>query len=576
METYFAAVKNLLRPSVRDVQSAIRGEGLGGIASASEGRRVSAASLLSPRLIPQEATRYFEHHGLLRPAPPSRPYWGGVELLSDDAVLHFGVSGCTGSGKTIEILQLIQSVLTGLLPDEDRRALIYDAKRDLYPFFHALGLSPLVYNLNPFDRRGVAWDLAQDIVSAAEIEQFASIVIPANPNEHNPFFTDASRILLRCAIVALQTQCPGQWSLRDVVLTVSNPERLRSLLSLNAETKEIGENFFRAREFPSVMSTIETKVRPLHVVAALWDKAPRKISLQKHWLERGAIILLPYHPSYSYALDPINRAIFRYLSDAMLALPKSVSRRSWVILDEVREAGKLDGLRKLLTQGREKGVCVVLGFQDIDGMREVYGKEGANELLGECNHKTFLRTDNPATADWMVSHVNKALIRSRQIGKDRDGRLTTTDSLKIDGTMLAADFLGIPVTSAQFGLKSFHLSSRIPKPYWAHRPLQSILSRLPVIRRDIPGEDPRPKADQEMRPWSPEDSARLRLPKLAPEMVSADDVVDSEPPLRAFMPTPPRPESESADAADNPAPASSLLWTTGPLRPKKVSRWNCS
>ena len=64
-------------------------------------------------------------------------------------------------------------------------------------------------------------------------------------------------------------------------------------------------------------------------------------------------------------------------------------------LDDVREAGKLDGLSRLLNQGRTKGACVVLGFQDSDGMRDVYGEYVANELVGQCANKAILRVENP-------------------------------------------------------------------------------------------------------------------------------------------------------------------------------------
>lgn len=439
------------------------------------------------------------------------PVWGEVKLKPSDGVLHFGITGCTGSGKSIKIRRLMASVLSGMSPSDDRRAIVYDAKRDVFPFLDALGLAPLVINLNPFDKRGVAWDIAADITSGGEAEQFASIIIPANPQEHNPFFTDAARILLHCAITALQKRLPGAWSLRDLILCMCSEERLRALLSVSPQEQEVAENFFRAKEFSSVMSTIETKLRPLRIVAALWDGAPRKVSLTREWLNSGSILLLAHHPSYSHCLEPINRAVFPFLSDSMLAQPPSRTRRSWVFLDEAREAGRLDGLRRLLTQGRDRGVCVVLGFQDIEGMREVYGKEGANELLGECNHKTFLRTDCPETAVWMESHVNKALIRARQVGRDKEGKISTTDSFKIDHTVLAGDFLGIPVTSIENGLRGFHISSRIPKPYWTAVSLQEALAFQPLPNPGVLGEDPRPKSAQELRPWTEQDSARLGL-----------------------------------------------------------------
>lgn len=502
-----------------------------------------------------------------QPGAGLRAVWGEVALLPGDETLHFAVCGCTGSGKTLQLRQLMQSVLGTIAHDRNHRALIYDANRDLTPFLHALGLGNSVFNLNPFDRRSVVWDLARDLASTADIEQFAAIIIPPNPNEHNPYFTDAARILLRCAIVALNRQLPRSWSLRDLVLCLSENGRLRSLLSAQPETKDVANNFFEAREFPSVMTTLETKIRGLRTVAALWDGPRRRISLRENWIQNGSILLLAHHPSYSEALNPMNRAIFRYLSDSLLAQADNPSVRSWIFLDEAREAGRLDGLRSLTTQGRKKGVCVVLGFQDIQGLREVYGKDGANELLGECNHKTLLRTDSPDTAAWMESHINRALLRAHQVGTEgRNGKKTSTESLRIDSTVLAADFLGIPITSMENGVKGLHISSRIPKPYWTTTPLKTILGRMPRIDPNIPGEDSRPLSDQELRIWTDADNQRLHLqPESSPVAAqSMNEMVQPELSTR-HGPTS-RPSPQIAEAPGQPPSelsASQLLWRVG-------------
>lgn len=53
-----------------------------------------------------------------------------------------------------------------------------------------------------------------------------------------------------------------------------------------------------------------------------------------------------------------------------------------MFLDELRDLGRLDALNRLLLKGRSKNVSVVLGFQDIEGLREVYGDKVANEIVG--------------------------------------------------------------------------------------------------------------------------------------------------------------------------------------------------
>lgn len=40
----------------------------------------------------------------------------------------------------------------------------------------------------------------------------------------------------------------------------------------------------------------------------------------------------------------------------------------------------------------------MLGFQDIEGLREVYGYQLANEIAGQCANKAILRCDSSDTA----------------------------------------------------------------------------------------------------------------------------------------------------------------------------------
>jgi hypothetical protein len=63
---------------------------------------------------------------------PSRPgyFWGGESLTFEEACKHFVTVGCTGSGKSITLNLLLQSVLSKMRSGDGvrRRAIVYDAK----------------------------------------------------------------------------------------------------------------------------------------------------------------------------------------------------------------------------------------------------------------------------------------------------------------------------------------------------------------------------------------------------------------------------------------------------------------
>lgn len=112
--------------------------------------------------------------------------WGGVRIPSSAAVTHFCVVGAIGSGKTLTIRMIMDSVLGTIGQGHDSRALVYDAKQDMLPLLKAICPHADVLTLNPFDNRCVGWDMAKDITSPAVADHIASVLIPPG-NESQPF-----------------------------------------------------------------------------------------------------------------------------------------------------------------------------------------------------------------------------------------------------------------------------------------------------------------------------------------------------------------------------------------------------
>ena len=97
--------------------------------------------------------------------------FGGLQLPAAAAEFHFLVMGATGSGKTLTIRFLMQSVFQKA---NGCRALLYDAKRDLILILDGMGVPKSKIKIfNPFDDRSVAWDMAADITSPATAWQLA-------------------------------------------------------------------------------------------------------------------------------------------------------------------------------------------------------------------------------------------------------------------------------------------------------------------------------------------------------------------------------------------------------------------
>ena len=439
-------------------------------------------------------------------------HWAGTRLPDSEAAHHFLVLGSTGSGKTLCIRRLMQDAVAQIAAGAGHRVLVYDAKAELYPVLCALNRP--VHLLHPFDQRSVAWDIAADIVSPADAFQLASSLI-ASENSGQPFWSEAARHLVSSVVEGFQRLTPGCWTLRDLLLAFRWPERTRALLNREPATAPIWDCYSgEDRTLANLFSTLSSKLRPYEVVAALWHQTKVRVSLADC---RDAVWVLGEFRPFKTSLDPINQLLLNRLADQMLSQPDMPSSRTWLILDEVRELPRFDRLHSLLNQGRSKNCRVVLGAQDIEGLREVYGERVAHEMLGQCGNQSYLRTSSAPTARWVEEHFGQTRevvlseSHSYQLGRGTTGYQL---SQRLSSAVLASDLLSLPRTGPKHGLHGFHDVASLGA-FRSSESFESVLASLVPPKADCPGLILRPAEEQQLEDWCDADAFRLRLPREA-------------------------------------------------------------
>ena len=450
---------------------------------------------------------------------------------------------------------------------DQHRALVFDAKLEVIPQLAGMGLQCPVHVMNPFDERAVAWDMSQDITEPATAKQIASIFIPEEKNSSQPFLADASRQLLEGVMVAFMLTRPGKWTFRDVLVTLKSDKLLAGVLRSTPVTEHLVATYLsNDKESRSVMATLASKVGSFDVVAALWEKAEKKLSL-KEWLKSESILVLGHDEAYRSSLDILNRVIFKRLVELLLSGEGTDTGRTWFFLDEIKEAGNLDSLGTLMTKGRSFGASVVLGLQDIEGMQESFGENPAKSILGQCTTKVILRIDSTDTAKWAESEFGEfeaiELKKSASLGESTsDGTTETTGTSYSKGTsyahskgvsggqksvsntdtfsenwsnsdstatsqttgqnvslteaaeiakrqaVLASQFASLPMTSLAVGVNGYIKHHRGASPFQ----LLGFEKKLKSGSKDVPRVKPRTSADQFLQPWAAEESEPY-LPK---------------------------------------------------------------
>ena len=404
------------------------------------------------------------------------PLPGADYLTIQSMSPHTAIVGSTGSGKTVLLKHLMSSVLPAPVQEGSLRfrAVIYDPKRELYPFLEGLGISKQqIIVTHPFDSRSASWNLARDFVEPAQIEELAEMIVPKSDSKSsapgNEFFESTSRIIFQDITESLRILRPNNWELRDIVESVSSLPRLKTILSRTSEGKDSWNAYLsplerdrQDRTALSIHASLMTYARPFRSLAALWNNAEREFSLEQ-WHTSSGILLLGADPSRNRTMQRVNQLLMKRVSQ--LALSRNEERPvdlTWFFLDEVREAGKLEGLRRLMTEGRSKGIRVVLGFQDIEGLYDLYGEHEAEEMIGLCANRIVLHLDTPKTRKWASEFFGQAEVVQPSKGySDTTGiSASSSDSTQwgvgLKDNMLPIEFHNLPLGSLNEGIDFFY------------------------------------------------------------------------------------------------------------------------
>jgi len=492
-----------------------------------------------PGPVPQDEERILSGHKLLTraeaqavlptiaPDDPSAIFWGTFYLPESFGTQHFCIIGSSGSGKSTSLQLLMQSALPKIGRGLGRRALVYDAKRDIYSSLLAMGLhEDQVIILNPFDRRSAAWDMAADITDPTTADQIATILAPDEWDPH-PFFPRAAQSLVGGLMETYFYIAQRRWTFRDVVLGLRTDNRLKTILARSPQTCHLIEKFLGGTDTQrDVSATIETTMRRLAFIAAAWDRSNTSVSLNQ-WIRGESILLLGSNPALQSTVQQLNAAIFHRVSQLVLAQPnigrESGTNQTWFFLDELRRAGVLPNLPELLVEGRSKGACVAIGFQDIPGLYQVYKPNLAKEIIGACRNKTFLKIADPDTVQYASQTFDKQEVEitrySRNWGLSRNliSGDTQSTGVSVNRTIHTrwvippAAFRQIKEANPQNGIGGYYSLADVQDPYYAAIPGEFVDQTLPKPNPSIPNIIERPPEHQILREWTLEDLQRLNL-----------------------------------------------------------------
>lgn len=350
---------------------------------------------------------------------PYRIQWAGLELPGN-VESNFGIAGISGSGKTLALQTLARSVIPTIRSHDPgataQRALVFDPENKFVPFLQRLAGAANVHVLNPFDQRSRPWDLANEIDDLASAQEMASNFVPEQRRDSQPFWQRNARAILSAVFKALHLKARGKWTLRHVFLIMSNQSRLEAVLKATDQTQSLLEVLEPTNTTMfNVLAELRSHMDMLEIVAALWDNSVRKLGSKpftvKEWLAGRSVLVFGRPTQLEDTFHVLNRVLIRRVSQLIRAPMDrehvAARGRTWIFLDELRNLGNLPGLEKLLTEGRSRGARICITFQDIDGLREVYGENVAEEIVNQCDTMSYFRCRG-ATAKWASQRIGRS------------------------------------------------------------------------------------------------------------------------------------------------------------------------
>lgn len=320
-------------------------------------------------------------------------------ISRDRETRHFFMFGSVGGGKTQIILPLVQAAI-----ERGDKVICYDNKGD----FTASMNVPFVL-LAPWDSRSAAWDIAKDCVNGQDARELAARLIPEG---QDPMWHQAARQILTAIVLKLQKEKPGTWTWRDLHDEVIAPQDalLAVVMKYQPEARHLLEA--EGKTTQGVLINFSATMSIVSDLADAWGNAPPKKRFAfSSWLHaknlKRKVVVLQGDGRYEELTRGYVQSIISMLAGRINSseIGESKERRVWLILDEFPQLGKLKGFASILEVGRSKGVCVVLGAQDLAQIQDIYGQYAGKTWSSLVGTQIVVRINAGETAQYISKEV---------------------------------------------------------------------------------------------------------------------------------------------------------------------------
>ena len=368
--------------------------------------------------------------------------------------------GKPGVGKSVLSYQFLEKM-------RGHKAIILDVKGEYTSKFYNPDRGDKIFNI--LDARSVKWNIFKDFYTEFDIEAHWHSQVPdAKTGGTEQFFNDAGRAVgIGVTHVCRQQGKPFPSAVYGMIS--GSLEALEETLR-NCEEASQGHAFIEQPKSPMAGSVKAVLMQYAAWMRYLPDDGDWSLN---EWLNDGkeGFLFVGTKKDVAKILQPALSLFIDLAARKILSQPDNPDRRIFLLIDELGALNRMNILPTMLTEGRSKGLSLLMAIQDISQLVEKYGEHLTRTILNSIGTVAAFNLPDDYTAKSLEKRFGDTqyleLEESKTIGIGNKPSLNHKKDKRTEPLIMASEVQS---------LKELEFFVRIPN----FNPAKSRLDFLPI------------------------------------------------------------------------------------------------
>ncbi len=292
------------------------------------------------------------------------------------------------------------------------------------------------------------------ISSEIDVDVIANTIVKGQKGEgggSDPFWDDSAETLLKALIYYLMATRPEEEqnlaSCAEMVRAANSnggSNLLTELMSqlpydhparMNYKSIEIAPE----KTYSSILSTLQSKLGKFDSKEIAELTSTDTINFEEIGSEKTAVYVISSdtHGAYDFLLTIFFAQMIQQLYDFADNNGGKLKERTYFILDEFANIGRIPDFDKKISTSRSRGISFSVILQNLDQLEAIYEK--ANEtIIGNCDTHVFLGSNSQKTVEYFSKALGEKTISHESISTNRDKEHRKTGTSDSDQIMARA------------------------------------------------------------------------------------------------------------------------------------------